>query len=142
MIAKGSGCKMPEFTKTRVRGFAVAVDGLGIVYEKENEVYETRYVSINISFDANPVQVRDGWFKVSEASGHGAGSGCEGSENAKDLLMSPAQGQFVYASNVVARAPPPPATRCTVLAARADANGNWTIEKALVWEGTKSGLAG
>ena len=142
VIAKGSGCKMPEFTKTRVRGLAVAADGLGVVYEKENEVYETRYVSIDISFDANPVQVRDGWFKVDEASGHGAGSGCEGSGSAQDLLMSPTPGQVVYASNILARAPPPPATRCIVLAARSDTNGNWIIEKALVWEGRNRGLAG
>ena len=74
VIAKGSGCKMPEFTKTRVRGFAVAADGLGIVYEKGNKLYETRYVSIDISFAAIPVQVGDGWFKVDETSGYGAGS--------------------------------------------------------------------
>jgi len=142
VIVKGSGCKMPEFTETKVRGFAVAADGLGIVYKKANEIYETRYVSIDISFAANAVQVNDGWFKVDETSGHGAGSGCEGYGHAKDLLMSPTQGHFVYASNVVTRAIPPPATRCIVLAARADTNGNWIIEKSLVWEGRKRGLAG
>ena len=142
VIEKGSGCKMPDFTKTRVRRFAVAADGLGIVYEKENDLYETRYVSIDISFAAIPVQVSDGWFKVDESSGYGAGSSCEGSGNVRDLSTSSTLGQFAYASDSVASIQPPPSTRCTVLAARADVNGNWIIEKALVWEGRKRGLSG
>ena len=128
VIAKGSGCKFPEFTKMQVRRFAVAADGLGIVYGEADEVYQTRYVSIDISFNGNADYVDDGWYRLTDFGE----VRCEGAGSVEDTYR---RSLFNAPPNsVVVIIPPPPDTKCTVLAARADENGDWIIDKAMVWE--------
>lgn len=133
VIVKGSGCKLPEFTDTVMRRFAVTADGLGVVYGEADEIYETRYVSIDITFVGIPVRTDDQWFELRFPEY----ARCEGAGTVEDLLLRtwpPSAAETPDSKVIVAPAPQPPDTRCTVLSARADANGNWIIDKTLVWE--------
>ena len=132
VIVKGAACRLPKTIQAEVRRFTVTPDGLGVVYDEADEIYETRYGSIGISFTGPPVGVDDGWFRLERYSGE---TPCEGAGTAFDLF-SRYQGfsDRPSGSRGPASALPQPLATCIVLAARAKANGDWVVDKALVWE--------
>ena len=159
MIVKGSGCSLPKDTEAEMRRFAVTADGLGVVYGEADEIYETRHVSISVSFFGRPVPVRDGWFRLN-SNRRSDGARCEGAGTRaiSEMVLSarpspsaetrgvvadvPRDRVPVYtflsanadAGDFVAKTLPAAYTECIVFAARADADGNWIVDKTLVWE--------
>ncbi len=137
VIVKGSSCKMPDFTETDMRGFAVMPDGLGVVYGEAGEIYESRYGSVDIRVLGIPVLVEDGWFRLEDLRGYSGGRRCEGSGNPEDFLPPAESYRRNFNGGYVTSLPGPPGTICIVLTARAYVSGNWIIDKTLVWENTK-----
>ena len=137
VIVKGFSCKMPDFTETDERGFAVMPDGLGVVYGAAGEIYETRYVSVDIRVLGIPVLIEDGWFRLEDLRGYSGGRRCEGSGNPEDFVPPTESYKRNVNGGYVISLPGPPNTICTVLTARAYVSGNWIIDKALVWGKTR-----
>ena len=137
VIVKGFSCKMPEFTETDVRRFAVMPDGLAVVYGEADEIYESRYGSVDIRVLGIPVLVEDGWFRLEDLRGYSGGRRCEGSGNPEDFLPPVESSRWKVNGGYATTLPGPPGTICIVLTARAYVSSNWIIDKSLVWENTK-----
>ena len=129
VIMKGSGCRLPKSIKSEVRRFAVTTDGRGVVYDDSDAIYEIRHVSIDISFHGTPVLVEDGWYRLKPRREDGPW--CEGAGNAYDFSGHQLWGfsdtaQRSSTHRVIVNT-------CIILAAKADANGDWVVNKTLVW---------
>ena len=131
VVVKGSSCRLPKSIQAEVHRFAVTADGEGVVYGEADEIYEIRHVNIDIGFHGNPVLVEDGWYRLEPR--HEGGPRCEGAGNAYDLFSGHQLWGFSDAAQGSSALPAIIRT-CIVLAATADANGDWIVDKTLVWE--------
>lgn len=131
VVVKGWSCRLPKSVETEVRRFAVTADGEGVVYGEGDEIYEIRHVSIDIGFHGKPVLVEDGWYRLE--SSYEDNPRCEGVGDAYDLFTGHQlrgfsdrpSGSSLFREII---------RTCIILSATANANGDWTIDKTLVWE--------